>query len=375
MAAKKHAILSPSSAFRWLRCPPSARLETSFQDTASPAAEEGTEAHALCEHKLKKALKLRSRRPRLEHDDDEMEECSDGYVQFVLEQIGKLHHSQVFVEQHLDLTEFVPHCFGTADCVIVGDHQLHIVDFKYGTGVLVEAERNPQMMLYALGAVLLLGNLYDIETVSMSIYQPRRENVCTDTMPLDDLLTWARETLKPIAAMAYDGKGDYKAGPWCTFCRASVKCRERARENLVLARSEFDEPPELSDEEVEVLLPKLPGLVKWANDLMDYALSAAVQHGKSWDGFKLVAGRSIRKYRDPTAVAAACEKAGYHDIFDKKLITLTKMEKLMGKDTFQEVLGDLIMKPPGKPTLVPDTDKRPAIDTFNINEDCGGNAL
>ena len=159
MAAKKHAILSPSSAFRWLHCPPSARLETSFQDTASPAAEEGTEAHALCEHKLKKALKLRSRRPKLDHDDDEMEDCSDGYVQFVLEQISKLQHSQVFVEQHLDLTEFVPHCFGTADCVIVGDHQLHIVDFKYGTGVLVEAERNPQMMLYALGAVLLLSNL------------------------------------------------------------------------------------------------------------------------------------------------------------------------------------------------------------------------
>ena len=358
-----HALLSPSAAHRWMNCPPSACLEREFPSSSSEVAAEGTAAHALCEHKLRKLLKLRSKRPHSDFEDDEMDRCSDDYVSFVQEQMGEIPSPMVLVEQRLDLTRYVPEAFGTADCIIVGGDRLHIVDFKYGMGVLVEAEHNPQMMLYALGALELLDGIYDIQTISMSIFQPRRENVCTWSLPKEDLLRWARDDLVEKARLAYMGEGEYRAGEWCTFCRAAVRCRARAEEKLRLAKEEFKYPPLITDEEIEDVLGEIPELIKWANAILAYATDAAVNHGKVWMGFKIVEGRSVRRYKDEDVVAREAESAGYTDIFDKKLISLTQMERLMGKKAFTDILDGLIEKPPGKPTLVPISDKRPAIHT------------
>ena len=370
---EKHAVLSASGSKRWLSCTPSARLELEFENTSTEAAKEGTAAHALCEHKLKKALKQRSKRPVSDYDSDEMEECTDEYVSFVMEQYeaAKAVCSDpiVLIEQHLDFSCYVPDGFGTGDCVIIADDKLHIVDFKYGTGILVEAEENPQMMLYALGALEIFDALYDIREVSMTIFQPRRENVSTWTIPVEDLKAWAEEVLKPKAILAYNGEGEYVPGEHCTFCKAAVRCRARAEEKLKLAESDFRMPPLLTDAEIEAILTVLPDLTKWANEIEAYALDAALNHGKEWTGFKVVEGRSVRKYRDEAKVAEAAKEAGYTDIYRQSLIPMTEMEKLMGKTEFEEVLGSLIYKPPGKPTLVPETDKRPTINVTNaINE-------
>ena len=367
MPPEKHAKLSASSAHRWMNCNPSANLEREFADRTSEAAAEGSAAHALCEHKLRKALKMRSTRPVSKYDSDEMEMYTDSYVEFVLEQIevAKQHCTDPFVliEQRLDFSCYVPDGFGTGDCLIVADKLLHIIDFKYGLGVLVEAAENPQMMLYALGALRLFDALYDIDTISMSIFQPRRENVSTWTITVTELEEWAEKTLRPKAELAFKGEGEFNPGPWCTFCKAAVKCRARAEEKLALAQYEFAKPPLLTDEEIEDILSRLDDLTKWANEIAAYAQDAAINHGKQWNGFKLVEGRSIRKYSDETAVVAAATAAGYRDIYKKSLIPITEMEKLMGKKTFAEVLGGLVIKPQGKPTLVPASDKRPAIHT------------
>ena len=366
---RKHSILSPSGSHRWLNCTPSARLELEFEDTESEAAKEGTAAHALCEHKLKRARKRRSKRPVSDYDSDEMEECTDAYVDFVMEQYEAAKQvckdPIVLIEQHLDFSCYVPDGFGTGDCVIISDDKLHIVDFKYGMGVLVEAEDNPQMKLYALGALELYDALYDILEVSMTIFQPRRENVSTWTISVEALRDWAENELKPKAQMAYNGEGEYHPGEWCTFCKAAVRCSSRAEEKLRLAQAEFRLPPLLTDAEIEEILVLLPDLTKWANEITAYATDAAVNHGKEWNGFKVVEGRSVRKYRDEEAVAQAATQAGYEDIFRKSLITLTEMQKLMGKKNFEDILGGLIYKPPGKPTLVPVTDKRPAMNVTN----------
>ncbi len=365
MASKAHAVLSASSAHRWLACTPSARLEQNFEDTSSEAAAEGTAAHALAEHKLKRALKRRSKRPASTYDSDEMEEHTDAYAVFVQEQLaearGRCPDPIVLIEQRLDLSAYVPESFGTADCVIAGDGTLHVIDFKYGTGVLVDAERNPQMMLYALGALRLLDSIYTVDTVAMSIFQPRREHVSTWTLPVTELMAWAEEELRPRAKLAFDGGGEYCAGTWCVFCRAAVRCRARAAKKMRLAQQEFPLPPILSDDEIAGVLHQIPDLVRWANEIMSYATGEAISHGKEWPGFKLVEGRSIRKYTSEEDAARAAKEAGYSDIYEHKLISITAMEKLMGKKKFQDILGTLVAKPPGKPTLVPDTDKRPAI--------------
>ncbi|NBH97055.1 DUF2800 domain-containing protein [Anaerotruncus sp. 1XD22-93] len=370
---RKHSILSPSGSHRWLNCTPSARLEQEFNDIESEAAKEGTAAHALCEHKLRKALRMRSRRPVSDYDSDEMEKSSDAYVDFIMEQVEATKQvckdPIVLIEQHLDFSCYVPDGFGTGDCIIISDEKLHIVDFKYGMGVLVGAEDNPQMKLYALGALELYDTLYDIKEVSMTIFQPRRENVSTWTVSVMDLRDWAKSELKPKAQMAYNGEGEYLPGEWCTFCRVAVRCRARAEEKLKLAQTEFKMPPLLTDAEIEEILSVLPDLTKWANEITAYATDAAVNHGKEWSGFKVVEGRSVRKYRDEEKVAEAAQEAGYTDIYRKSLITLTEMQKLMGRQKFEEILGNLIYKPPGKPTLVPATDKRPAMNITNaINE-------
>ncbi len=373
MPPNSHAILSASSAHRWMHCTPSARLEREFADRETEAAAEGTAAHALCEHKLRRALKRRSRKPVSKYDCDEMDAYTDGYVEFVLEQLAqaKLECADplVLIEQRLDFSCWVPEGFGTGDCIIVADKLLHIIDFKYGQGVLVEAEENPQMMLYALGALRLFDSLYDITEVSMSIYQPRRENVSTWTISVDELNAWAENTLKPRAELAHKGEGDYLPGPWCQFCKAAVKCRARAEEKLQLARFEFAPPPLLSDEEIEDILTKLDDLTKWASEIQAYAQDAAINHGKVWQGFKLVATRTNRRYTDEEAVIQAANEAGYHDIFKKSLIPITEMERLMGKKNFTTILGSLVEKPQGRPTLVPVTDKRPTLTNTGAGDD------
>ena len=369
----KHAILSASSSHRWLSCTPSARLELEFEDQTSEAAKEGTAAHELCEYKLKRALKKRAERPVSEYDSEEMENCTDDYVSYVIEKLEAAkqfcNDPIVLIEQHLDFSCYVPEGFGTGDCIIVSDAHLHIIDFKYGMGVLVEAEHNPQMMLYALGALGIYDSLYDIEKVSMTIFQPRRDNVSTWEISRRDLVSWAETVLKTKAALAFAGEGEYVPGEWCRFCKASIRCRARAEENLKLAGKEFILPPLLSDEEVEEVLGKLPDLIKWANELSAYATDAAINHGKKWNGFKLVEGRSNRKYKDEELVAAAAKKEGYKDIYRYSLIPLTEMQKLMGKTKFEEILGDLIYKPPGKLSLVPISDKRPEVNVTDAKDE------
>lgn len=372
MPPAKHAVLSASSSHRWLNCSPSARLEQEFEDRETEAAAEGTAAHALCEHKLRRALKLQSRRkPISRYDSDEMDMHTDSYVQFVLETLAEVRRHcadpLINIEQRLDFSCYVPDGFGTGDCIIIGDKIMHIIDFKYGQGVLVEAEHNPQMMLYALGALRLFDSLYDIEEVAMTIYQPRRENISTWTIPVSELKVWAENELVPKARLAYEGKGEYRPGPWCTFCKAAVKCRARAEEKLWLAQYEFAKPPLLTDTEIEDILGKLDDLTRWAEEIKTYAQDAALNHGKQWHGYKVVEGRSVRKYSNEDAVVEAANAAGYHDIFRKTLLPITEMEKLMGKQEFQSILGGLIIKPAGKPTLVPASDKRPAITKASID--------
>lgn len=373
MPPEKHAKLGPSGAHRWLNCTPSANQELEFADKSSEAAAEGTAAHALAEHKLRRALKMRSTRPVSQYDCDEMEGHTDDYVQFILESLEEAKQlcadPLILIEQRLDLTCYVPDSFGTGDCLIVADHLLHVVDFKYGQGVLVEAEENPQMMLYALGALRLFEGLYDIDTVAMTVYQPRRDNVSTWTTTVEELTAWAEDFLKPRAAMAFNGEGEFTPGPWCTFCKAAVKCRARAEAKLQLAKYEFAKPPLLTDEEIEEILTKLDDLTKWASEIVAYAQDAAINHGKHWNGFKLVESKTNRKYSDEAAVVDAARAAGYNDIFRKTLIPITEMEKLMGKKTFAAILGGLVVKPQGKPTLVPASDKRPAITTTGATDD------
>ena len=369
----KHAFLSPSGSHRGLNCTPSAMLESEFPGGSSSAAEEGTAAHAFCEHKLKKALRRRSKRPVSDYDSDEMQEYTDNYVDYVLEQLEVAKQTckdpMVLIEQKVDFSEYVPDGYGTADCIIVSDDTLQIIDFKYGIGVLVDAEQNTQLMCYSIGALNIFDSLYDIKQVTMHIFQPRRENVQNWTIPADELKAWAENELKPKAQMALNGEGEYHPGEWCQFCKAAVRCRARAEEKLRLARQEFKMPPLLTDSEIEEVLTILPDLTKWADGILAYATDAAVNHGKEWNGFKVVEGRSVRKYKDEELVAQAAKDHGYTDIYRQSLITMTDMQKLMGKKQFEQILGDLIVKPQGKPTLVPVTDKRPAMNVTSANNE------
>ena len=368
MPPNDHALLSASSSHRWLHCNPSARLEREFADRETIAAAEGTAAHALAEHKLKRRLKLRSERPVSPFDTDEMEVCTDDYADFVMEQVTKERRrdldTQVFIEQRLDFSCYVPEGFGTGDCLIVSRGRLHIIDLKYGQGLLVDSEENPQMMLYALAALNQYEEQYQIKKVKLTIFQPRRDNVSTWETTVAKLKKWATKDLVPKAQKAFRGEGEYCPGEWCIFCKAAVKCRARAEDKLRLAQSEFKMPPLLTDAEIESVLAKLPDIKKWADEIQEYALAKALA-GKEWTGFKLVEGRSVRKFTDERAVVKAANEAGYHDIYKQTLISLTEMEKLMGKAEFSKVLGSLVTKPQGKPTLVPDTDKRQAISVSN----------
>lgn len=363
----KHAFLSASSSHRWLACPPSAQLCAEYSDQSSPYAKEGTDAHTLCEYKVLAALgkNIPNPVPNLDYYNEEMEQCANDYCSYVMEQLELIKQNcpdpEIMVEQRLDFSRWVPDGFGTGDCVIVADDVLHIVDYKHGLGILVEAENNPQMMCYALGALELFDGIYDITTVRMTIFQPRRENVSTYECSKEDLLFWADNTLAPTASLAMKGDGEFAAGSHCQFCKVKATCRKRAEHNLELAKYDFAMPDTLDKIEISAVLEKIDSLVSWANDIKEYALQQALS-GVTYEGFKIVEGKANRKYIDEKAVAAAVINAGYEP-YEPKLLTITAMTSMLGKKKFEEILGSLVIKPQGKPTLVPASDKRPAMNT------------
>lgn len=367
MPPKGHAVLSASSSERWLHCPPSARLCESYEDKGSDYAAEGTDAHELCEYKLRKALGMEAQDPteNLTWFNEEMADCANGYAAYVLEQVEAAKQTcadpVVLIEQRVDFSRWVESGYGTADCIIIADGTLQIIDYKHGLGVLVSAEENPQMQCYALGALELFDDIYDIDSVRMTIYQPRRDNVSTYEISKDELYRWADEVLKPTADLAFAGDGNFLCGEWCGFCKAKHDCRARADANMELARYDFKLPPLLTDEEVEEIISRVDDLVAWASDIKDYALQQAIS-GKEWNGWKLVEGRSNRKYTNETVVAGAVTDAGF-DPYERKVLGVTAMQKLLGKSRFEELLAAYIEKPQGKPTLVPESDKRPAMNT------------
>lgn len=367
MPPNGHAVLSASSAKRWINCPPSARLCENYDDKSSDYAAEGTDAHALCEYKLKKLLGIEATDPteNLTWYNEEMNECAEGYASYILELVENVNQTcsdpVVLIEQRVDFSRWVPEGFGTADCIVIADGVMNVVDYKHGKGIEVSVAENPQMMLYALGALEIFDGIYDIEEVRMTIYQPRKSNISVSVIEKDELLEWAQNGLIYKAKLAYEGKGDYHCGEWCRFCKAKAECRERAAANLELARYEFQEPALLSDDEIAEILGRIDELTAWASDIKEYALKQAI-NGKEWTGWKLVEGRSNRKYINENAAAKIVEDAGF-DPYEHKVLGITAMQKMLGKAKFSELLGDFIEKPQGKPTLVPMSDKRPAMNT------------
>ena len=367
MPPSEHAVLSASSANRWLHCPPSVRLSEGYMDKASVFAMEGTSAHELCEYKLRSALGMEAENPteNLDFYNTEMEECAEGYATYILGLVEKANETcsdpVVMVEQRVDFSRYVPEGFGTADCIIIADETLNIVDYKHGKGVEVSAEDNPQMKLYALGALELFDCLYDINKVQMTIFQPRLSNVSVFVMDKADLLNWANDELTAKAELAFEGKGELCCGEWCKFCKAKSNCKERARVNMEMAQYEFRKSSLLTDEEVVKILSRIDELTSWASDVKNFALEQAVR-GKQWPGWKVVEGRSNRKYTDEGAVAQVVKNAGYNP-YDEKIMGITNMTKMLGKEKFNELLGDFVERPQGKPTLVPEDDNRPRMNT------------
>ena len=384
-----HAVLAASAAHRWPNCPPSARLALKYKDTGSAYAEEGSAAHALAERRLGAALESANidvswthldsdtiqmgkvGSPPTAHSKDDaliieyrdaaMDEYISGYVAQVMERVMAAKSPYVLLEQRLDFGEYVPHGFGTGDVIILADDTLEIIDLKYGKGVPVDAHRNPQLMLYGLGALLTFGQLYDIQTVRVTVIQPRLDSTSSYELPAEELLQWAETEIKPAALLAWEGKGKFKAGDWCQFCPAAGDCRERARVNMELAKTAFTDPETLRDDEIGDLLAQLPEWEAWAKALKERALERALHEDAHFPGFKLVLGRSTRKYKDGSAVIQALVDAGYNvnDVTPPiEPLGVTAMTKLLGKKGFAEILGDLIYMSAGKPTLVPETDKR-----------------
>lgn len=371
----KHALLSASKANMWLNCPPSIKASEDIPDTTSEYAKEGTRAHALGELNLRLFLNQitkkqydKKKKEVIENSVD-MPSYIEAYSDFVIERLGeakkKTNDAKLEIEVKVDFSKWVPKGFGTADAVIIADDCIEIIDLKYGQGVSVSAENNPQLKLYALGVLDEYSILYDIKQISMTIYQPRLDNISTFTIAVDELISWANEYVKPRAEMAFKGEGEFEAGEHCRFCKIRNACRKRAEENLKLAQYDFRQPATLSNDEVAKILVQIDDLVSWSKDIKEYALSEAIK-GVKFDGFKLVEGRSNRKYVDENTVASALEGLGFkeEEIYSKSLLTITSMEKLLGKKRFEECIGNYIIKPDGKPVLVAESDKRTELNTL-----------
>lgn len=379
-----HAKLSSSASKRWLGCPGSVKLSEHYPNGSSIYADEGTIAHGMAEGMISKddklvqkyeveAAKFYGEHPELNGTFLEMKMILQPYVDYVFEEYAAQVHedgaAQLMTEERVDLTEYIPGGFGTSDVVILRQGRLHIIDLKYGKGVSVSAEDNPQLKLYALGTLARFDMLYDIEDVVMTIYQPRLDNVSTDTIKAKDLYTWGEEVIKPGAQLALSEDAPVHAGDWCQFCPARYDCKERARDAMELQK--YLGQMVLSPEEIAEILGKIDRLTKFAEDIKDSALTKALD-GEEIPGWKVVEGRSIRKYvGSEEEIVRQCEGAGYDQalLYERKLLTITNMEKLMGKKQFAEVLGAYVEKPEGKPTLAPESDKRPAITNNSAAED------
>ena len=402
-----HALLSASSSKQWLNCPPSVRLQESFPNESSVYAAEGTFAHEVCEYKVRKYLHERVTRPQSEEFyTEEIDQITDVYAEFVISIIEEMKRNGieplVLVEERVDYSHIAPSGFGTADMLIIGKDEngkglLHICDFKTGQGVFVDADHNSQMMLYALGGLAAYGYIYEIETVRMSIIQPRLDNISTFECSRKELEEWG-ESIKPVAKLAFEGKGEQKPGDWCRFCRAKPVCRACADEALALCRDEFLDLDagaftdiEIGTESTDMTAPynpdmstpvfKQPGLIpitdlaailptlnrisSWIESVFAFVSSEAINHAVPIPGYKVVEGRSKRVFTDTKAVVDVAVQNGYTDLYKQQLITLTEFEKMMGKKRFAELLGDYVAKPPGKLALVPEDDPRPPVDLEN----------
>lgn len=376
--ARKHALLSASSAERWLNCTPSARLAENYEDTTSPYAAEGTLAHELAELMLKKELKQitanvfnKEIKQIKEHEMfyegmlDEVQEYVDYVIETYHEALAKTKDAKIFLEERLDFSMYVPEGFGTGDCIIIADGEMEIIDLKFGKGVEVSPINNPQLKLYALGAYEKYGFIYGIEKITMTIAQVRLNNISSWTITASMLEEWAEEELKEKAKLAFKGKGEVIPGPWCTFCKIRQICRARAEMNLGLYDKFKKDPKLLSVEEIAEILGQASDIQKWAKEMQDYALDEALK-GTKYPGFKLVEGRSNRRIEDEDGLAQVLLKEGYAEekIYKPKALEgITNLEKVVGKKKFAALGEKFIVKPPGKPTLVSEDDKRPELDS------------
>lgn len=373
----QHAILSASSASRWMACPPSARLEQNYPNSTSEYAAEGTLAHELGELNLRRNLneistrKFNSEVKKIEENElftkdmpDYIEIYTDTCMEKVSEAKAKTPDALFKIEQKLDFSEWVPEGFGTGDFVIIADGTMEICDLKYGKGVPVSAIGNKQMRLYALGAIAEFSFLYDIENVKMTIIQPRLDSISTDEISAEELLEWAVDVLKPTAKLAFKGEGEFCAGDHCGFCRAKAVCKARADKNMELAQYDFQEPTTLDNDDIACILGRADELVKWAKDVQEFALQQALQ-GEEFTGWKVVEGRSNRKWTDEDKIGEILLGQGFLEsmIYTKKLTGITNMESAIGKKEVIRLLGDYIEKPQGKPVLVAESDKRPVFNS------------
>ncbi|NFH91892.1 DUF2800 domain-containing protein [Clostridium botulinum] len=369
----QHALLSASSSHRWLHCPPSVKLEEGFENATSVFAEEGTLAHELGEITLRLNLgeftkrKYSSQLTKIMDNElftKDMPDYVDMYVDTCMEKVSESKATTpdaiAIVEQKLDFSDWVPDGFGTGDFVIIADGTMEICDLKYGKGVQVSAKHNSQMRLYALGAISQFEFLYDIQKVKMTIIQPRLDSISTDEMTVDELLNWADEVVKPTAELAIKGEGKFCTGDHCKFCRAKAVCRARADKNMELAQYEFQKPPTLDNNDIGFILNRVDELTSWAKDVKEYALNQALK-GEEFDGFKVVEGRSNRKWANEKVVGDILLEQGFLEniIYTTKLTGISNMESAIGKKEINRLLSDYIVKPQGKPTLAKDTDKRP----------------
>lgn len=375
MPPRGHALLGAANAHRWLICTRSARLEEQFPDQGSSFAAEGSLAHELAELKLRQyfTTELTKRTCTTRHNkikknelyQPEMETNTDTYLEYVKE-LAMAYPATPFVaiENKIDFSAYVPEGFGTADCIVIGGDKMHVIDFKYGKGVPVSAEENPQMMLYALGALNRYAMLYAVNTITLSIVQPRIDNMSSWDITPDRLYSWAAEYVQPRAKLAYAGEGDFAAGEHCRFCKARAQCSERAVHDFCEIEQKYNPditPALLSDSDLGDLLRRAEPFKRWLEDVQNYALSAVLD-GKSIPGWKAVEGISRRKFDDVDAAFADLTAAGIQEtlLYERKPLTLAAVEKLLGKQQFNELCGAHVIKPVGKPTLVPESDKRPA---------------
>lgn len=369
-----HALLSPSASHRWLHCTAAPRLEEGVEDKGSEYAAEGTLAHAYCAMKLKQFLGLPTDGEKKEiaelndkYHTGEMDEYTDTYATIVLEKYNAARaatpDAQLRIETRLDFTDYIPEAFGTADAIIIADGVMEVIDFKYGKGVKVSAEANPQMMIYALGAYARFSFDYRIDSLRATIVQPRIDNLSEFEITIQELTEWADKTLKPAAEKAYKGDGPQNPGEWCQFCKVKSCCRALANQCTQLAE-DYAYKILTAEELAKDVLPRLATVKTWLSGIEDYALQQAL-NGVKLPGWKIVEGRSVRKIVDADATITALNQAGYKTteiLKPQELRTITDLEKLVGKKKFAALCGEWIDKPKGKPTLAPESDKRKAID-------------